>query len=247
MNSIPNYPIVDLTFMRNHMSISASFMNVIENFVPLNANPNRNIQTDGDNVIVRTHCGSVYIFDSITQTPIFIDGMDIYRAINDLRGNTLYIRERNGNNAIYRLDLQGHIIWSVFSDSSNNSIIIPSINTSYTSSTINTSYTSSTTNTDITTNTPSIRTATYTSNISNVNLFSGSIIKKKIMEHQDSICPIKQEQIEQYDIYMNCNCCNKNFFEDEIRRWLLTTQFGNKTCPNCRSQWINNNMYVNRE
>ena len=77
--------------------------------------------------------------------------------------------------------------------------------------------------------------------------FLGSIIKKKIMEPiEDNICPIKQEQIEEYDIYMKCVCCKKNFFEEEIRDWLTSKALLNKTCPNCRAQWVDYNMYVNR-
>jgi len=86
-----------------------------------------------------------------------------------------------------------------------------------------------------------------TTNTNNVNIFSGSIIRKKIMEQdEDDICQIKHEQIGECDIYMNCSCCNKNFFEEEIRHWLLSKPIGNRTCPNCRGHWSDNNMYINR-
>lgn len=74
--------------------------------------------------------------------------------------------------------------------------------------------------------------------------FLGSIIKKKIIE--DNICPIRFEPIEEYDIYMTCNGCKKNFFEEEIRYWLTSKALLNKNCPNCRAQWVNYNMYINR-
>ena len=134
---------------------------------------------------------------------------------------------------MYRIDLQGNIIWSnqeLLDLSSNNINYInyDSINNSIYNNIYNNAYYSVITGTSGT----------------SINMFSGTMIRKKIIE--DNICPIRFEPIEEYDIYMNCTCCKKNFFEEELRKWLLPKSLQNKTCPNCRSQWRDYNMYINR-
>jgi len=201
-----------------------NMLNPIDIIVPLHANPNREIDMSGNLIRVKTQSGSFYYFDGISHTPLFFDITRIYNITSDLSGNTIYVNHFGDNDiTIYRLDLQGNII------SGNQNILL---------------YDSSGNNTTTTEGTATIE--GNINNINNVNLFSGSIIRKKLIEQDDDICPIKQEQIAECDIYMNCSCCNKNFFEDEIRYWLLSKQVGKRTCPNCRAQWNNNNMYINR-
>jgi hypothetical protein len=207
-----------------------NILNPIDVFVPLSANPNREIDMYGNLIRVKTQSGAFYCFDGISRTPLFYNNARIYNITSDSSGNTIYVNYYGNNNiTTFRVNLQGIIYYR--SDE----------NIHYDSSGNNTSVTEGTTATQ--------GTVTYTDNINNINntnLFSGSIIRKKLIEQDDDLCPIKQEQIGDCDIYMNCSCCNKNFFEEEIRYWLLSKSVGNRTCPNCRGQWSNNNMYINR-
>lgn len=195
-----------------------NILNPIDVFVPLHANPNREIDMFGNLIRVKTQSGAFYCFDGISPLPLFYNHSRIYNITSDSSGNTIYVNFYGNNNInIYRVDLQGCIYYRneeyIHSDSSGNNIIA---------------------------------TEGTVGSVNNVNIFSGSIIRKKLIEQDDDLCPIKQEQIGDCDIYMNCSCCNKNFFEEEIRYWLLSKSLGNRTCPNCRAQWSNNNMYINR-
>jgi len=201
--------------------LNENILNAIDAVVPLYANPNRQIDMFNNLIRVKTQNGTLYDFDDITRTPLFYNYTRIYNITSDSLGNTVYVNHFGDNDiTIYRVDLQGNII------SSNQNILL------YDLSGNNTSITEGTVITE--------------GNVANVNLFSGSIIRKKLIEQDDDLCPIKQEQIGHCDIYMNCSCCNKNFFEEEIRHWLLSKVVGNRTCPNCRAQWSNNNMYINK-
>lgn len=203
--------------------LNENILNAIDIVVPLYANPNRQIDLFHNLIRVKTQSGTLYDFDRTTLTPHFYNYTRIHNITSDSSGNTIYVNHFGDNDiTIYRLDLLGNII------SSNQNILL---------------YDSSGNNTTSTESTSATKGVVY---INNVNLFSGSIIRKKLIEQDDDICPIKQEQIAECDIYMNCSCCNKNFFEEEIRHWLLSKSLGNRTCPNCRAQWNNNNMYINR-
>ena len=204
-----------------------NILNPIDVFVPLHANPNREIDMFGNLIRVKTQSGSFYCFDGVSPFPLFYNHSRIYNITSDSSGNTIYVNYYNNNNiTIFRVNLQGIIYYrsdeNIYNDLSGNNTIV-------------------TEGTDATEGT-----VASINNTNNVNIFSGSIIRKKIMEHDDDICQIKHEQIGDCDIYMNCSCCNKNFFEEEIRYWLLSKPIGNRTCPNCRAQWSNNNMYINR-
>jgi hypothetical protein len=198
-----------------------NILNMIDAIVPLSANPNREIDMYGNLIRVKTQSGACYCFDGISPLPLYYNLARIYNIISDSSGNTIYVNYYGNNNInIYKVDLQGSVYYT------NN---------------VNIHYDSSENNIEGTTNTNT------NTNTNNVNIFSGSIIRKKIMEQEeDNICQIKHEQIGDCDIYMNCSCCNKNFFEEEIRYWLLSKPIGNRTCPNCRAQWSDNNMYINR-
>ena len=193
----------------NHV-LSRVLINEIEQYVPLEQNPNRTMDLSGNQIIVVTRSGgSMYNFlirDDMTCYPTYFNNIRIHGIITDSLGHT--ISNLNGEN-LYKIDLQGNIVWT------NESILDMSRH--------------------------------YYESIyyNEVTIFNGDIIRKKIIK--DNICPIKFEPIEEYDIYMNCVCCKHNFFEDEIRRWLLINPLQNKTCPTCRSPWNDNNIYVNRE
>ena len=68
------------------------------------------------------------------------------------------------------------------------------------------------------------------------------IINRPVTEDK-RICGISWEEIQPNDSYMYCYCCNNNFKEEEIKRWLLQR----RTCPTCRTSWSNNNIYINAE
>ena len=136
---------------------------------------------------------------------------------------------------MYRIDLQGHVRWI------NQELLdLSDDNIDYNINYIN----YDTINNTIYNNAYYSVNGTSRTSRTSINMFSGAMIRKKIIE--DNICPIRFEPIEEYDIYMNCTCCKKNFFEDELRQWLLPKSLQNKTCPNCRSQWTDYNMYINR-
>ena len=218
-----------------------NILNTIDVFVPLHANPNREIDMYGNLIRVKTQSGAFYCFDGISPTPLFYNHARIYDIANDSSGNTIYVNYYGNNNiTAYRVNLQGIIYYrndeNIYNDSSEN-IYNDSSGNIYNDSSGN----------NIIATEGTIATERTIATVSNVNIFSGSIIRKKIMEQEeDDICQIKHEQIGDCDIYMNCSCCNKNFFEDEIRYWLLSNPFGKRTCPNCRAQWSDNNMYINR-
>ena len=204
----------------------------IERYVPLQENPNRTIDMSGNLIKVVTCSGSIYCFEvrpQLTCFPIYFNDIRIRVSTTDSSGNTI---SNLNDEDLYRIDLQGNVIWrnQELLDSSGNNI---DNNINY----IN----YDTINNNIYNN--PYYSVTGTSGTS-INMFSGAMIRKKIIE--DNICPITFEPIEEYDIYMNCTCCKKNFFEDEIRRWLHPKSLQNKTCPNCRSQWSDYNMYINR-
>jgi hypothetical protein len=232
--------------IRNAMTNSAQMNSVfegfnqgiiddIERYVPLQQNPNRTIDMSGNLIKVVTCSGSIYCFEvrpQLTCFPIYFNHTRIRVSTTDSSGNT--ISNLNGQD-LYRIDLQGNVLWrnQELLDLSGNNIDninyinYDSINNSIYNNIYNNAYYS----------------VTGTSGTS-INMFSGAMIRKKIIE--DNICPIRFEPIEEYDIYMNCTCCKKNFFEDELRQWLLPKSLQNKTCPNCRSQWSDYNMYINR-
>lgn len=235
--------ILNLEEIRNNMINTSQMNNVfnmfnegiideIERYVPLQENPNRTIDMSGNLIKVVTCSGSIYCFEirpQLTCFPIYFNHTRIRVSTTDSSGNT--ISNLNGED-LYRIDLMGNIVWrnQELLDLSGNNIDninyinYDSINNSIYNNIYNNSY--------------SFVTGT------SVNMFSGMMIRKKIIE--DNICPIKFEPIEEYDIYMSCTCCKKNFFEGEIRQWLLPKSLQNKTCPNCRAQWRDYNMYINR-
>jgi hypothetical protein len=245
--------------MNNVFNIfNQTLIDEIERFVPLEANPNRTMDMSGNLIKVVTQSGSIYCFEirsDVTCRPIYFNHRRIRVSTTDESGNT--ISNLNGDD-LYRIDLQGNVIWrneSLLDISGNNIHNISYINNINNIQNINNihnnyyNYTSQRVPDTFWRNDETLynidNRTTYSGTGNRVTIFNGTIIRKKIIE--DNICPIRFEPIEEYDIYMNCTCCKKNFFEDELREWLLPKSLSNKTCPSCRSQWTDYNMYINRE
>jgi hypothetical protein len=261
LEAIRNIIITDTNQMnRVFNKFNQDIIDEIERYVPLQENPNRTIDMSGNLIKVVTASGSIYCFEArpeITCVPVYFNHSRIRVSTTDSSGNT--ISNLDGVD-LYRIDLQGNIIWrnqelldlsgnniNNINNINNNNInnnnyinynMYNNINPYYTQGVPDTFWRNDETLYNINNST------TYYGAGTSINIFKGTIIRKKIIE--DNICPIRFEPIEEYDIYMNCGCCKKNFFEEEIREWLLPKSLLNKTCPNCRSQWTDYNMYVNR-
>ena len=66
-------------------------------------------------------------------------------------------------------------------------------------------------------------------------------VRKKLSEDEEHVCIICQEDIGMY--YASCSSCNNNYDYDSLKHW-----YGiNKTCPLCRTPWINTNRYINED
>ena len=70
---------------------------------------------------------------------------------------------------------------------------------------------------------------------------------KQIIDIDASNCPILCEPIATGDRYMCCHQCNNNFSEQAIKQWLEGRRVGQRTCPLCRVQWSNFEIYINSE
>ncbi len=70
---------------------------------------------------------------------------------------------------------------------------------------------------------------------------------KQIIDIDTSNCPILCEPIGVGDRYMCCNQCKNNFSEQAIKQWLEVRRAGQRTCPLCRVQWSNFEIYINCE
>ena len=70
-------------------------------------------------------------------------------------------------------------------------------------------------------------------------------INKPILEIDASNCPISSEPIVIGDKYMCCHQCKNNFSETAIKQWLEGRRPVQRTCPLCRVQWSNFEIYVN--
>jgi hypothetical protein len=67
-------------------------------------------------------------------------------------------------------------------------------------------------------------------------------IKKVIDESEENdYCCIMQKTIRKNERYMSCYVCKKNFCYIAMQTWLDNR----KTCPNCRTEWINNTIFIN--
>jgi len=58
---------------------------------------------------------------------------------------------------------------------------------------------------------------------------------------EKKICGITLEEIQTVQKYMSCLECGNNFNEISIKIWLTNS----RTCPSCRSNWCDFNVYIN--
>ena len=70
---------------------------------------------------------------------------------------------------------------------------------------------------------------------------------KPIISEDASNCPILCEPIGAGGKYMCCNQCNNNFSEEALKQWLESKRPHQRTCPLCRVQWSNFEIYINSE
>jgi hypothetical protein len=75
-------------------------------------------------------------------------------------------------------------------------------------------------------------------------IYSEPIIKP-ILEVDASNCPIVCEQIAVGEKYMSCHQCVNNFSEQALKQWLESRRPSQRTCPACRVQWSNFEIYIN--
>ena len=73
----------------------------------------------------------------------------------------------------------------------------------------------------------------------------GEPVNKPILIIDASNCPILCEPIAVGDKYMSCHQCNNNFSEQALKQWLESRRPNNRTCPLCRVQWSNFEIYIN--
>jgi hypothetical protein len=67
---------------------------------------------------------------------------------------------------------------------------------------------------------------------------------KQIKNTEKQICPITFEKILENENYMNCIICTNNFSEPALKKWFLGKS--TKTCPCCRIDWIDFDVYTNK-
>ena len=72
-------------------------------------------------------------------------------------------------------------------------------------------------------------------------------IIKPILETDASNCPISYEPIISGARYMSCHQCKNNFSEQSLKQWLESIRPYQRTCPVCRVQWSNFQIYINDE
>ena len=68
--------------------------------------------------------------------------------------------------------------------------------------------------------------------------------KPKLIDINNSICPIVIDKINQNEYYMSCDICKNNFSFDAINEWFKTKSH-DSICPMCKSNWSNKNIYIN--
>jgi hypothetical protein len=89
---------------------------------------------------------------------------------------------------------------------------------------------------------PSIRPPTVGTTI----VYTGPT-NKPILVTDASNCPILCEPIDTGGKYMCCHQCKNNFSEAAIKEWLEGRRSNQRTCPLCRVQWTNFEIYINSE
>ena len=62
-----------------------------------------------------------------------------------------------------------------------------------------------------------------------------------LIPEDKKMCGITFEEIDLEQKYMHCANCLNNFEEQSIKTWLTNS----RTCPGCRCNWIDYNIYTN--
>jgi hypothetical protein len=81
----------------------------------------------------------------------------------------------------------------------------------------------------------------YQSEYNIMNANNENHLIKKIIPEDKKMCGISLDEIQLNEKYMSCINCSNNFKEPSIRRWFQNRM----TCPSCRSNWCDFNVYVN--
>ncbi len=73
-----------------------------------------------------------------------------------------------------------------------------------------------------------------------------TIIYRPITNSDKFTCPITREDISANSRYMSCVQCHNNFCEEYLKQW-FNSQNHRNTCPMCRANWTDRNIYINGE
>ena len=79
--------------------------------------------------------------------------------------------------------------------------------------------------------------------------YISQVLTRKIEEQDQNTCPIQQTDIRENERYMLCSSCRNCYNEYAIISWFISYNDYNrtKTCPTCRSEWCDHNVYINAE
>ena len=86
---------------------------------------------------------------------------------------------------------------------------------------------------------PNIQSQTITETTEN-------IIYKLITDNNKIMCCITHQDFVLNDRYMNCSSCNNSYNEESLKQWFRQRPH-RKTCPMCRVNWTDFNIYINSE
>jgi hypothetical protein len=73
------------------------------------------------------------------------------------------------------------------------------------------------------------------------------VLNRKIGEQDHNTCPIQDTEIRENERYMLCSSCRHCYNEYAIITWFVSCNTYNRsiTCPTCRSDWRDHNVYIN--
>ena len=79
--------------------------------------------------------------------------------------------------------------------------------------------------------------------------YVSQVLNRKIVEQYQNTCPIQHTKIQENERYMLCSSCRNCYNEYAIISWFVSCNTNNrsKTCPTCRSEWSDHNVYINTE
>jgi hypothetical protein len=88
----------------------------------------------------------------------------------------------------------------------------------------------------------------YDASLNDVPYIS-QVLNRKIVEQDQNMCPIQQTEIQENERYMLCSSCRNCYNEYAIISWFVSCNAYNRTitCPTCRSEWSDHNVYINAE